>query len=386
MISNVLFLGEFPSSELIKKSGGKIDSLYRDSQAIIEGLRKQENVRIDVITIPDIAAFPQQRLYLKSFYDNTDHIYSLPLLNLPFIKQLWIVFVLFIVGLKVVSRNKGVTYVICPYIVFHHILAARLIKFFNRKHVKVLTVVPDIFFPKNTIKRWMNKYSEYLAKKSDSFVLYTKAMADYLGIVPQKFVIIEGFYKIKDLKFTRHNPNVFTITYTGTLNKKYGILRLLESMNYIPYKDIDLRLYGSGDAVDIIKEFSRKDYRIQYMGQVPKEEAVKALYSSSVLVNPRNSSDGEYVQFSFPSKDIEYMGTGVPAILCKLPSMPTEYFGYFLDAKDGSPLDIAQAIIKAYQMTKEERDNLGLQSKLFIEQRMNTVIQGREILKLIMNQ
>ena len=87
-------------------------------------------------------------------------------------------------------------------------------------------------------------------------------------------------------------------------------------------------------------------------------------------------------EYSFPSKDIEYMATGIPALLCVLPGMPKEYQGRFVDMGDGSPGQIAAAIQKVKAMSSQERERIGKKAKDFITERMNCHKQGQRITKL----
>lgn len=381
--SKILFIGEFPTTNLIKESQGKIDSLYRDSQAIIAGLREQDGASITVFTVPDIASFPRQKPFIRGFYDSVDDVTSLTLLNLPYIKQLWIPLSIIFSSFRLIRRNKGITTIICPYMVLHHVLAARALKICFGKKVKIITVIPDVFFPKRYLLKLINKYTERLTKKSDAFILYTLPMADYLRIKAKPYLVIEGFNSFKAVESPKQKISKFIVTYTGTLNVNYGIIRLLDAMKFIAEDNINLYLYGLGDAVEIIKQYALGDSRIHFMGQVSKDDALTALYTSSVLVNPRNSTDGEYVQFSFPSKDIEYLSTGIPTVLCRLPSMPIEYNGSYVDAKDGSAEQLAEAIVSVYKMSEGQREVLGRKAQSFIRERMNTKSQGKQIIDLV---
>ena len=53
------------------------------------------------------------------------------------------------------------------------------------------------------------------------------------------------------------NNERFILTYTGSLNKRYGIIRLLDSMRFINNNDIELHLYGAGDSEEYIKRIRR---------------------------------------------------------------------------------------------------------------------------------
>lgn len=378
----ILFLGQFPSTKTIVDSNGKIDSLYRDSAALIAGLNKLDGVELSVVTSPDVVSFPKGKFYFNSFYDQTDHAYSVSNLNLPIIKQIWTA----ISMVMAVIRNappKGSFSVIIPYMVFRHVLTTRILKLIYGKRIIVCTIIPDIFFPVQRIVRFVNKITERMAKKSDCFVLYTEKMADYLKLDRQKCVTIEGFKNIPERQACPTDTN-FKVVYTGSLEKKYGLLRLLESIPLVDNSSIEFHIYGDGDAVDKIKEASVVYPNLHFHGRVPKNVALDAIYEASCLINPRNSHDGEFVEYSFPSKDIEYLGTGVPVVLCKLPGMPVAYYGHFIDAGEGTPSEIAASINTVYNMTLEERRILGQGAQVFVKDRMNITKQASRLIDLIM--
>lgn len=379
---NLLFLGSHPTEELIRDSKGRIDSLYRDDLAIIKGLRSVKGVSLDVITSPDVASYPRLPLYIKGLYDYTEKTRSLPVLNIPIIKQLWIICSLFIAAKKIIKENADTTTIIIPYIVFHHAVPAYWLKRLFQSKVRLVTIVPDIFFPKQVISRQLNKIAENCVRKSDGFVLYTADMATYLKVVDRPFEVIEGF---KEIEARDLNPEigVFKIVYAGSLNLRYGCGRLVEAMKHIHEDNIELHLYGEGSAVEMIKDCAEKDIRIHYWGRVSKEKATDAIFSANVLVNPRSSTDGEFVSYSFPSKNLDYLGTGIPSVLCKLPGMPKEYYGYFIDAGNGTSEELANAIMTVYRMSIQDRDVFGHKAKSFILARMDTHNQGTRIVEMI---
>lgn len=377
---NILFLGSHPTSRIISESNRRINSLYRSSESIIEGLRNQENVNVNVITSPDITSYPHEKWFIKGHYSEEDDTQLVSMINLPIIKHFWTAISMFLHSYKVIAKSPDITYVIIPYMVFRHVLALRLIARFCR-NCKVGIIVPDIFFPSGLIGRYLNSWAERHAKKCDFFVLYTEAMADYLGVAEKAHLTIEGFKTVRT--FIRKKHDRFVVMYSGTLDLKYGIQRLIDSMKHISERDIELHVYGSGNGDKIIIESSVKDPRIIFHGLVDKETAELALQSASVLVNPRNCNDGDFVKYSFPSKNIDYLASGRPAILCKLPGMPTEYYDYFIDANNGTPIDIANAIIRVYEMSQDERDHFADVAFDFISKRMEIKHQTTKICQLL---
>ncbi len=376
---NVLFLGAFPPQFIIKKSKGRIDSRYRASEALIKGLRNQEEVNLKVITSPDLYSYPQGPLYINREYNSIEDLTLVSSLNIPFVKQLWTILSMMFEARKHIKRCEGKVVVIIPYIVFRHVLTLRLLHLFYRQRVIQACVVPDIFFPKERIHRIINRCTEKMASKFQFFVLYTQKMAEYLCVPKDRFIVVEGFREVSK----REPENVdgaFKVVYAGLLQFNYGITRLLEAMKYIKDPEVQLHLYGEGNATMLIEKACESDCRIHFHGKVTNEESINAIYSASVLINPRNSKDGEYVEYSFPSKDIQYMATGIPTLLCKLPSMPTEYYGHFIDIGDAAPEQIATSIIYVKNMNCEQRKMLGECSRRFIINRMDYNRQAKQII------
>jgi glycosyltransferase involved in cell wall biosynthesis len=389
---NILFIGAFGTDYLKQQLGSNLQSLYNSSEFLIKGFKKIKDINFKTITSPDITSYPIGPLYVKSYDDKKEDIKIVSSLNISFVKQLWIIITMVANAKKIIRKNEGITTVIIPYMVFRHVFASRLLKILFNKRVKICTIIPDIFFPKknnlhNTFIYCVNKWTEKMARKSDCFVLYTEAMADFLKIKSKPYIIMEGVIDPEILDHGKINFTNYThkkiITYSGSLNIKYGIIRLLDAVRLIEDSTIELHLLGQGDAEDIIYEYIGKDNRIKFLGMLSKEKTYIEQINSTMLINPRNQNDGEFTKYSFPSKNIEYLLTGKPTILTKLPGMPEDYYPYFIDAKDGSPEALAEAINKVLEMSEEERIIFGKNARCFILDNKNCYLQSKRIYELI---
>lgn len=378
---NILYLGSFPPDFLVKRSGGKIDSLYRDDQAIIRGLSMQDDVNLKVITSPDISSWPRGPLHVHYEVSTKERITLVDSLNLPLLKQPWTIVTMVKEASKFIRQCEGIVVVFIPYIFFRHVYTLRLLKRIHPQKVVPVCVVPDIYFPTNWLLKMINGLSEKMASKFDAFILYTQKMADHLHIAEGQYEVIEGFREVQEKKPKPSED--FNVVYAGSLDLRYGVGRLIEAMSYVEDKDVFLHLYGAGTAESFIQECSLNDKRIIFHGKVPNAEATEAIYSATVLINPRNAYDGEFTEYSFPSKDIEYLSTGIPTLLCKLPGMPKEYFGHFVDIGEGTPKQIATAISKVKQMTVKERVAIGKSARSFIIERMDCDKQAKRIIRLL---
>ena len=378
---NILYLGAFPPNFLIERSRGKIDSLYRAAEPLINGLNQRDDTILHVITSPDIASWPKGPLYVKREKNHHEHVTLVSSLNISFIKQIWTILSMTWEAGNIIRRNEGKVAVIIPYIVFRHVFSLRLLHFFFPKKVIQICVVPDIFFPRKWIYKMANRMTEKMASGFDGFLLYTKKMAEHLHVSSEKTIVIEGYREVPNRMPVKGND--FNVVYAGSLNLNYGLGRLVKAMNIITDPDIRLCLYGSGNAEKCIRDAACLDSRIHYFGRISNEETVNVIYSASVLINPRNANDGKYTEYSFPSKDIEYMATGIPTLLCKLPGMPQEYYGHFVDLGDGSPEEIANAIVRIKNMSDKDRQKIGEDSRDFIIKRMDSNLQADRIVEFL---
>lgn len=378
---NILYLGAFPPAFLIKRSGGKIDSLYRASEPLLKGLKEMADVDLKVITSPDIFRYPRGPFFIKHEENREEGVTMVSMLNIPFIKLLWSIVTMTLESCKHLRKYNEEVVVIIPYLVYRHVITLWLLhKIFPKKVIQTI-IVPDLFFPKSVIGRFLNRRSEKMASKFDCFILYTEKMSEKLCVMSDRYVVIEGFREISNRIPAERKD--FRVVYAGSLNLCYGIGRLLDAASLVDDPDIQFHFYGAGNAEAKLREACKHDDRLHYHGRVNNAEATEAIYLASVLINPRNAHDGEFTEYSFPSKDIEYMATGIPSLLCKLPGMPKEYYGHFIDIGDGSPEKIAAAIMDVKKMGAGERVKIGNDSRDFIVNRMNIHNQTMRIVELL---
>lgn len=381
---NIIYIGAFPPSSIINSDGSVPDSFYRSEQPLVDALSKSENITFNVITSPDIPSFPKGNFYIQRAYDKNEKVFLVSSLNVPIIKHIWTFLSMTRAASKIISKTKEVVYVIIPYMVIRHVAVSRFLKKLYGSRVRVCSVIPDIFYPKSIVQKLINKWTERHNSFNDCFILYTQFMASYLKIENKPYLVYEGFRRFDPCFINQnHKEGSFTITYAGSLLVEYGVLRLLDSMSLIKNNSVKLNLYGKGNAVEYIKEYALIDSRIQYKGCIPNKEVMSVLCESSVLINPRSSSDGSFTDYSFPSKDIEYLSSGVPCVFCKLPGMPVEYYDFFVDCGMGSPEEIASSINRVFNMSYEERIKFGFNARSFITKRLDICKQTNEIIQFL---
>lgn len=233
-----------------------------------------------------------------------------------------------------------------------HTPFAKVAKYLKKKNpnIKICLITPDLPEYMNLRK---NKSIIYrLAKIIDCRLFY--CLTKYFDCF--SFVSIHQSEKVNKLKknetviesiatevadtYVSLNNDKKKIVYTGSLNKQFGIMNLIDAVHEMD-QNVELIICGSGDALKEIQKI--KSDKIKYLGVLTHDEARKVQLNADILINPR-TNEGEYTKYSFPSKTIEYLSTGRPVICYKLDGIPDEYDRYLIYPKDESVSELSNTI------------------------------------------
>ena len=307
-------------------------------------------------------------------------------INLPFFKQ-------FVRTKKVFQKTEELISVDCVNVVIMYSLylpflnAAKKLKekYENLIFVGIVPDLPSIYgvLPSNRIKRIFYKnYGDKILKESsciDKYILLTNPMADILK-VKNNFCVVDGLVNPNfSLQTNLKKDNI--LLYTGSIDKVFGIEKLVELMKYLP-SDYQLWICGAGDYQSILKEKIKRDSRIKYFGFVSKEESVQKQITAKLLINPREDV-GEYVKYSFPSKTLEYLQSGTPLIMNKLSCLSDEYDDYIYYFSSNSPQQMAGDIKKICELPDELLHKRGCMAKEFVNNNKNCKQQVKKIINMV---
>ncbi len=381
-----VFIGGFvePSSEEYIRhisNGAFVSSATAFQKAFLKGFGG-ENLKIDyIVNAPPVGNYPQmcKKVYIRknNFLFNQIEGVSCGFLNLAFVKRWFISKSIFRVSKKWIG-NQGNDEVL---IILYSLLPAYLeaaVKLKNYyKNTKICCIVPDLpnYFSSGdkAINRFLNiinsKAVFKLVPNIDLYVLLTEEMRYPLKIEDKPWLLLEGIYE-DNYNENEKNTNIDTpiiksILYSGTLDSRFGITKLVEAFSAIPDKDAKLIICGPGSEKDLIIEKSKEDKRISYLGILPRKDVLKLQRRVSLLVNPRGNKD-DYTKFSFPSKTMEYLASGTPVAMYDLPGMPREYVDYLLLFPDDSIKSMTDVLVKGINMSKDERESFGSRARRFI--------------------
>lgn len=402
----VLFLGgvfnEAMEKEILKKSKGTVHYAANKLQwNLIDGFLEINNLKLEILSAPFIGSFPKD--YEDNHYKGKKFIYkNVVESNYVSFNNVW--------GYRNISRKKNLitniknfaikkvdNKVIIVYSPHTPFLQAAVYAKKIDPSVHICLVVPDLpqFMNLNEkrsliydrLKKIDIDIFEENSKFVDSFVLLTEPMKKMLNVGDRSYVVVEGVVNKESINCENpvddfQSTDILTVVYTGTLNKKFGVLNLVEAFHNIGSPNVHLNICGRGDSEEVIREYVAKDERIKFLGQLSNIEAVKLQKRAAVLVNPRQNNE-EFTKYSFPSKNMEYLLTGRPVIAYKLDGIPDEYNDYFYYVEDDSIDSFTRKIEEVLLMDEETRNEFGNRARFYVLKEKNNVSASRKIIEMI---
>lgn len=396
----VLFIGSFFPSEISEKirleSKGAIANANDALQwSLIDGF-SHIWPGLKLITMPQVGGFPlkYRSLWLKglSFKTITGQLgKSLQFLN--------------VIGIKHISRYVGIkrylnewakdlssTATIIIYDLHPPFLKAAADAKRNNKGIKICLIVPDLHGytggKNNLIHTLFGMVEKGILDKSlkavDYFVLLSEHMKDKLPIKDKPWTVVEGVFNPKqDLMVAEIERSCLkTIFYSGSLDRRNGILNLVNAFQQIEDTNFRLIICGDGDTKSEIVNAQKEDNRIEYKGQLARNQVLEYQRKATLLVNPR-TPEGDYTRYSFPSKTMEYMASGVPVLMYKLQGVPTEYFKYCFSLENDSIVNLKDRMTEICNTDQERLHSFAKQARKFILDNKNPKIQCEKIAKML---
>lgn len=237
--------------------------------------------------------------------------------------------------------------------------------------------------------RIANFFSGFLFNRYDAYLFLSKAMVNLLSKRKKKpYIIMEGIYQNRGITTSEleasniFDSSYFNILYTGSLYYEYGIMNLVKAVQQIEKTKVRLTIYGRGDAMKEIKEIAARDDRIVYRGIVSHNKILLLEPQADLLVNPR-PVDEDYVKYSFPSKNMEYLASGTPVLMTNIPSLPEEYHKYAYIIENNNIENLRKSIEDIIKMDEKHKRNMAATAKMFILNEKNERVQAHRLISFI---
>ncbi len=281
---------------------------------------------------------------------------------------------------KKLIRKKKPNYILCDAIsLAPSYVAVKLGKKFN---IPVIAIVTDI--PQKMVNGGLGLFgglSASLMKKYDKFVLLTEEMNAVVNPKNRPYMVMEGACDEPAIIETQQRKKI--ILYSGSLwRQEAGLEYFIEGFIKANLPDVELHFYGTGEFEQNLLEICKQYPNVKYMGCITNKEMVQRQAQASLLVNPRPSG-AEFCKYSFPSKTFEYMVSGTPVLMTKLPGIPDEYFNYVYTIEEENPNYVADILKRIFNDDDKNKDEKGRQAREFVLKNKNYKMQANRIWEFI---
>ena len=365
-----------------------LDTQQKFMTSIVEGLAQQDDVRIDCISVVPISRSNYPESVYKEHRETIDGINYLYVgfRNFPIIKNLTAASAMKAAAKKYYSQHKGEEILVLADGLTVEVSEAAM--WLKKKGIQVTAIVTDIPLIAETMgssgglhgmySRLYGKKANDLLLRYDKYILLSEHMNEVVNPEKKKpFMLMECivdermFDDIEDAT-PLDRPAVM---YAGKFYRECGVVELAKAASAL--KDVcDIWLYGGhGNCTDELEDLAKKNDNLKIHGIVPLKEILKLEKECTLLINPRFAEE-EFSKYSFPSKTAEYMLSGTPVLMCKLPSLPEEYlpYVYVINGKE-----IANSIRTVLAKTNAELNSKGQEASLFIKNKKNKTYQAERI-------
>lgn len=342
----------------------------------------QNNCNIFALTLLPISRKISKKIFYSSDREKDGRLnyYYLPIVNIPILKNVVSIIQSFIVALKFMRSNENVIVIgdaLNISINAGVLLAAKLTA---TPSVGIVTDLPRFLLGKSYIK----KINNFVISQYDKYVFLTEQMNKAINYKNKPYVIVEGQVDYK-MQYTlideKQKYKKRICLYSGALEEKYGIAKLVNCFIKADLKNVELHLYGTGKYKEQLLKITKSHKNIKYFGVVLNSEVVKEQMKATLLINPRPSNE-EFTKYSFPSKNMEYMASGTPVLTTYLPGMPEEYKKYVYIFDDETENGMTETLKIILSKSQEELEEKGKSAKEFVLKRKNNIIQTRKIIDM----
>ena len=337
---------------------------------LIGGLKRNANLK--VLSAPFIGSYPNgNKIFSFRAFESHCDIEYIPFNNVWGVRNISRAIALKKRLCKLVKNDNFKIRNIIVYSAHTPFLEAAVTAKKKDSGIRICLIVPDlpqylnlnreVSLAYKLAKKYDVKHFYELCKYVDTYMFFASAMKEMFDTLGKRVIVSEGlldddiFEKNEEQKkAVPKEPDKKYIVYTGKTYEKFGVKDLVDAFMGLTNPCYRLVLCGSGDIDEYIRKQSKTDSRIKALGQVSPDESHMWQLRANVLINPR-PNDEDFVKYSFPSKNLEYLASGAPVVAHFLKGMPEIYKEFLFCINDDE--NHIEAIKKAIQKAVECADN-----------------------------
>jgi glycosyltransferase involved in cell wall biosynthesis len=227
-----------------------------------------------------------------------------------------------------------------------------------------------------------------MSASSGLFVVSKHMVEDNKAWSGKPYLVLEGIAggansASDTISYEREMPAKKVIFYGGGLNRAYGIAELVEGFIQSNL-DYELWLCGRGDLEEFIVDATKRCSAVKYLGNITPAEVSSIQSRSALLVLTRDPKE-TYTRYSFPSKLLEYLVSGVPVLTTRLSGIPDEYFEFFNVIEQFSVSGISDALKAIDNADQQLLLRKAACGKIWALERKSSAAVGRKIVNFMEN-
>lgn len=183
---------------------------------------------------------------------------------------------------------------------------------------------PEVYFSEGLIEsdgvigNWLKKLEKWIYRNSSKTLTVTERIVKKLihksGDPAKIYLLRNGFAgNIEPVESLSLNP--FIVLFHGNMGK-FQQPELICEVAQLCFKaqlPIEFHVYGWGSRAEVILEGQRTLPNLKHKGELPHSEMPRIISQTSIGISFQGST--EISRNSFPSKVMEFMGSGIPVIV-----------------------------------------------------------------------
>ncbi len=270
-----------------------------------------------------------------------------------FITKVWLI-LYFLINVR---KNDNIIVYNSPFYFSTMYWLKKIIKF------KLILEVEEVYSIVFSMDEKWKRRENRLITFADSYIFPNDLMYDYLGIKNKKQVVVYGSYLIEEtnnISFEFGDDKIHLV-YAGVIDKlKLGAFNAVYAAKYLPDNYV-LHILGFGADKDIkdlkseIQEMNTfSNCKIIFEGKKIGLEYTKFLSACHIGLSTQKN-EGIYLNYTFPSKVLSYIGFGLQVVAAKMDCLTkSELSSYIYYYEYDNPVSIANAILKINQFDRNK--------------------------------
>ena len=264
------------------------------------------------------------------------------------------------------------------------------IKYASKYKMKIIGVCTDSPLNISFLSEGYKNKLLALGRTLDGYIVLTEKIGELYNVNHKPYVCIDGVSELIETK-----PQTLVegnyIYFGGSLMKEYGVYNLIDAFEKLERSDLKLVICGHHLSKKNLAEQNKivANENVTYLGALPYEENIALEKGAILTVNPRPINE-KIDEYSIPSKTLEFLSNGCLNVTVYNPLLAKHYEQCIVWAKTGEVDDLVDAMKKALELNRTEREMRSLLGKNKVMQytsleNVNKIIVNDLLSKLLLN-